>query len=251
MILINSENYNEEFLKQYFECGYLNYEEFYDSQNWRKIKQFEIKADEVIQNYKITNVPDGDMLKAKESLMKYASSLVGDKPINYLEFGVRKGISFNWALKHFQNPQSLFYGFDTFEGLPETWVSQWGGSKNPYTGERYLKGKMKAAIPSVEDERGSFYKGLFQDTLPNFLKNTNISGRKYINIDSDIYTGALFVLTVIHFHLEKGDFIYFDEFHDTMNEFAAFNDYIRSYYLKDKFKLIARAYDGYLFEYTG
>ena len=41
--------------------------------------------------------------------------------------------------------------------------------------------------------------------------------------------------------------IYFDEFVDDLNEFAAFNDYIRSCYLKGRFKLIARALDGFLF----
>ena len=42
-----------------------------------------------------------------------------DTDINYLEFGVASGASFNWWMKKNINPDSGFYGFDTFTGLPE------------------------------------------------------------------------------------------------------------------------------------
>ena len=40
-----------------------------------------------------------------------------------------------------------------------------------------------------------------------------------------------------------------DEFFDELNEFAAFNDYVRFYYCKDNFVPVARAYDAMLFKY--
>ena len=69
-------------------------------------------------------------------------------------------------------------------------------------------------------------------------------------MDGDTYTAALYGLTTLHPYLKSGDLVYFDEFVDELNEFAAFNDYIRSFYVRDRFKPIGRAYDGILFEVT-
>src|SRR6478735_2712111 len=43
------------------------------------------------------------------------------QPISYFEFGVGSGASFEWWLKNATHPDSLFFGFDSFEGLPENW----------------------------------------------------------------------------------------------------------------------------------
>ena len=41
--------------------------------------------------------------------------------IDYFEFGVASGDSFKWWLTRLMNSSNRFYGFDTFEGLPEHW----------------------------------------------------------------------------------------------------------------------------------
>ncbi len=45
---------------------------------------------------------------------------LGTEAIHYIEFGVSKADSFKWWLKANSNADSRFYGFDTFEGLPES-----------------------------------------------------------------------------------------------------------------------------------
>ena len=51
-------------------------------------------------------------------------------PINYLEFGVASGVSFNWWMIENSEAESAFYGFDTFTGLPE----DFGPYKKGYPG---------------------------------------------------------------------------------------------------------------------
>lgn len=146
-----------------------------------------------------------------------------DKAVDYLEFGVSEAYSFRWWLENNKHADSKFYGFDTFEGLPENWGL-------------YKSGDMTAGIPEVNDDRASFFKGLFQETLPTFLKqhDLNTGNRKIIHLDADLFTSTLFVLTSIAPYLEKGDILIFDEFNVPNHEFFAFKIFAESYYVKTK-----------------
>lgn len=146
------------------------------------------------------------------------------KPIHYLEFGVAGGTSFAWWVKANHHPESRFYGFDTFEGLPEDW-------------HFFKKGAFSFDIPFMDDARGTFIKGLFQDTLYKFLydysRNTdNPAVTRVIHLDADLYSSTLFALTSLAPYLRNGDILLFDEFNIPNHEFAAWNDFIRSYYIK-------------------
>lgn len=140
--------------------------------------------------------------------------------INYLEFGVADGNSFNWWMTENNDPESRFYGFDTFTGLPEDF--------GPYKKGTFNSGK----IPSIKDERGKFSQGLFQQTLPGFLKTFDGSKRNVIMLDADLYTATLFTLTSLAPFLKKGDIILFDEFVVPTHEFMAYQHFIDSYYFK-------------------
>jgi O-methyltransferase len=155
-----------------------------------------------------------------------------DGAIEYLEFGVSGGHSFKWWLEHNRNPSSRFTGFDTFEGLPE----DWGG---------FGKGAMstKSEVPLTDDPRASFIKGMFQDTLPGFLKTLEKGGKKVIMMDADLYTSTLFVLTSLAPSLRAGDIIFFDQFNVPAHEFLAFMNFTESYSLK--MKLIGAANNYY------
>ena len=150
--------------------------------------------------------------------------------IQYMEFGVAQGKSFKWMIEKNKNPDSRFYGFDTFEGLPEDWG-------------HFKKGAMSSDVPQLSDTRAKFIKGLFQDTLPAFLKNTSVDGRKVIMMDADLYSSTLFVLTSLAPFLKSGDIIFFDEFVVPTHEFLAYTNFIQSYYLE--FELVGAANNYY------
>ncbi|MGH2648946.1 MAG: class I SAM-dependent methyltransferase [Ginsengibacter sp.] len=139
--------------------------------------------------------------------------------INYLEFGVADGHSFNWWMAENNHPASCFYGFDTFTGLPEDF--------GPYKKGTFANSNN---IPKIKDDRGKFYQGLFQQTLPHFLKNFNNSKKNVIMLDADLYTATLFVLTSLAPFLKKDDIIFFDEFVVPTHEFMAYQQFINSYY---------------------
>jgi O-methyltransferase len=139
-------------------------------------------------------------------------------PIDYLEFGVAYGRTFKWWAENNTNAESKFYGFDTFEGLPEDW-------------NLFKKGDMSAGgkLPDMDDNRAEFLVGLFQDTLPGFLRTFKNDKRKVIHIDADLYTSTLFVLTSMAHLLRKDDIIIFDEFGVPMHEFKAYMEFTKAF----------------------
>src|ERR1700722_6594943 len=64
------------------------------------------------------------------ALYDFAGNTIGRAaPIFYMEFGVFEGDSMARIAERFSHPQARFFGFDSFEGLPEDWVLPWGTVK--------------------------------------------------------------------------------------------------------------------------
>ena len=144
-------------------------------------------------------------------------------PFDYLEFGVAGGHSFRWWVGQSAHPGSRFYGFDTFEGLPEAWGT-------------FSKSDMSASVPAIDDPRVKFFKGLFQNTLPDFLRGyeEKVGRIKIIHFDADLFSSTLFTLTSMAPYLRKGDILIFDEFNVPNHEFLAFRIFTESYYIKTR-----------------
>lgn len=172
----------------------------------------------------------GAFLESRNQLYIYLNDNIDNKPISYLEFGVFKGASIRYWAKTNTNENSLFHGFDTFSGLPESWDNFTGGLKKGFFD---TQGK----LPNIKDDRVTFYKGLFQETFPSFMENYKSDNNLIINIDADLYSSTLFVLTMAHKILVKGSIIIFDEFSSMLHEFRAFEDYCKAYDVK--FEVIA------------
>lgn len=148
--------------------------------------------------------------------------VIGHEPINYLEFGVSKGESLIYWTDINKNPQSKFWGFDSFMGLPEKWeVFTTTVNESSFT--------MNGKPPDIDDRRVAFVEGLFQETLPDFLKSFESSGRLVVHNDADLYSSTLFTLCQCNEILKPGTIVIFDEFTSVVHEFRAWEDYCASF----------------------
>lgn len=140
---------------------------------------------------------------------------LSNKQFTYYEFGVGSGRSLRYWISKCKN--AVFYGFDTFMGLPENWG-------------HYRIGEMRYE-PDIKYDGLKLISGLFQNTLPSFTIN---AGKKVIHFDADLFSSTLFVLTTLSPYLESGDILIFDEFNCSNDEFRAFKLWGESFYIKPK-----------------
>ena len=149
-----------------------------------------------------------------------AETIGRDLPVSYLEFGVFKGNSIIKMASIFTNPGARFIGFDSFEGLPEAWRQKRAGFFS-----------VEGQVPQTDDQRISFVKGYFQNTLPGFLENLRRNpaanaGPVLIHFDADLYSATLFLLGMLWQHIPEYYFI-FDEFFS--DEAVALHDFMLAY----------------------
>ena len=161
---------------------------------------------------------------------------IKNNKITYLEFGVANGNSFKQWLNLNLNKKSVFFGFDTFTGLPENY-------DNPFYNLAKGNFSQNGKFPKIRDRRHKFFRGLIQKTLPIFLKNFNKPNYLVVNVDVDLYTATLFILCNLKDYIPKNNIFIFDEFATGIHEFRAFKDFIDSYGVK--YKLIASSNDCY------
>jgi len=138
----------------------------------------------------------------------------------WLEFGVFTGRSIEQLSR--KAPKEIF-GFDSFEGLPEYW------DKNNPKGCYGLGGKIPPGYIIGENhsmfsnnhpqnwkpwpENVKLIKGLFEDTLPKFLKENN-ENVAFVHIDGDLYSSAKTVFDHLRQRFQRGTIILFDELLD-------------------------------------
>ena len=129
-----------------------------------------------------------------------------------LEFGVRFGTSIRQIAALVDQD---VHGFDSFQGLPESWHHEPKGSYST-----------KGVIPSVP-ENVTLHEGWFEETLPGFVK-THPEPVRFMNIDCDIYSSTKFVLECFAEQIIPGTVIVFDEYIGNKNwredEFKAFQE---------------------------
>jgi len=141
----------------------------------------------------------------------------------YLEFGTYKGNSINLLAK--LRPNKHFYGFDSFEGLPETWTQ--GCRKGAFS--------LKGALPVVRDNV-SLIKGFFEESLSPFIEQYKNQKIAFLHIDCDLYSSTKTVLTLLSPMIHPGTVICFDEYYNypewEEGEYKAFIEYCETFQRK-------------------
>jgi O-methyltransferase len=157
----------------------------------------------------------------REEMYSAVNEALGKVAISYLEFGVWKGESLEKWTAINTDAQSRFYGFDSFEGLPEPWNHSFGKAIGTDTFD------VGGMLPTMKDARVRFVKGWFQHTVRDFLRHTELPHPIVVHVDSDLYSSALYVLCTLDSILERGDVIMFDEYNSPSHEYLAWEEYKR------------------------
>jgi hypothetical protein len=134
-----------------------------------------------------------------------------------LEFGVRFGTSIRQISTLVDQD---VHGFDSFQGLPESWHSE---PKGTYS--------TKGVIPSVP-QNVTLHDGWFEEILPGFVEQYPEPVR-FMNIDCDIYSSTKTILENFAKQIIPGTVIVFDEYigneHWRKDEFKAFQEAVLKY----------------------
>jgi len=152
----------------------------------------------------------------REGLYELVLKEAAEKRTLYLEFGVFEGAATRWWAQRLKHPDTRLIGFDTFQGLPETWNAAY------QQGHFSVEGR----LPKIDDPRVSFQKGLFSETLPDLALPEH--DLLVLNMDADLYSSTAYVLNTLRDRIVVGTYIYFDEFSDSKHELRAFDEFLEA-----------------------
>ena len=136
--------------------------------------------------------------KTRGALHRALIREIAGKPGLRMEFGVYKADSINRFAE--MTPGVTWYGFDSFEGLPEAWTL---GAK---AGAFSIGGKLPPVRTNVR-----LIKGFFEQTLPAFAAEHRGEPIAFLHIDCDLYSATVTILENLGDMLRPGSIVLFDE----------------------------------------
>lgn len=95
-------------------------------------------------------------------------------------------------------PEREVYGFDSFEGLPEDWRTDFG------------KGHFATPLPKVRPNV-RLIKGWFNETLPTFVAQHR-QAIGFLHVDCDLYSSTAAIFNALGPQIKSGTIILFDEY---------------------------------------
>ncbi len=165
---------------------------------------------------------DAPVFSYREELYSYVNQVFfdgGRRSMDFLEFGVFEGQSLKTWSNLNRDSETRYWGFDSFEGLPEDWRP----------GTRRGSFSTSGQVPNIDDPRVGFVVGWFQETLLPFLTEYRPRNPIVVHHDSDLYSSTLYCLTTMDSFLPSGTILIFDDFSDSLHQYRAFMDYCSAY----------------------
>jgi hypothetical protein len=155
--------------------------------------------------------------KGRHQLYRFLLSQIPENADGlFLEFGVYKGDSINRLAE--LRPDLRWYGFDSFEGLPETW--RIGAKQGAFD--------LGGVLPPVRDNV-TLIKGTFANTLPQFVTEHGSQKIAFLHVDCDLYGATKTIFDQLDSMLRPGCIIVFDEYFNYAGwqngEYKAFLEY--------------------------
>jgi hypothetical protein len=92
----------------------------------------------------------------------------------------------------------------------------------------------KEILQKIDDKKLKFYAVLFPNTLLRFIPDFDFSNRTTLQLDANLYTSTLSVLTTLALKLKKGHIIIFSKFRVPTNKFKVFREFFFSVYINRK-----------------
>jgi len=157
----------------------------------------------------------------------------------YLELGVHEGESMRYWVRRVVAPDARFVGFDSFEGLPESW------NEEARRGHFGTGGR----CPDITDDRVAFVTGWFEDTLPDYEPPPH--DVLVVALDADLYSSTITALRALRAHLRPGALLYFDELNDRNHELKALDEFLDESGLVIEPRAAARNLRHWLFRVVG
>jgi len=156
--------------------------------------------------------------KGRHQLYRYVLSRAAKEDDGlFLEFGVYKGDSINRLADI--RPNVRWYGFDSFEGLPEAWTL--GAKKGAFS--------VEGVIPPVR-KNVTLIRGVFEQTLPGFVAENRDKRVTFVHVDCDLYSATKTIFKYLGDLLQPGCIIVFDEYFNYPDweegEYKAFSQFV-------------------------
>ena len=140
----------------------------------------------------------------------------------YLEFGVYYGSSIRIIAN---KSGKLVHGFDSFEGIPESWeVGRSSDFETEAAGSYSANGELPDTPSNVQ-----LHPGFFKKSLPRFVAS-HPGPVAFMNIDCDLYSSTITIFNNFEKQITSGTILLFDEYfcYSTWqdNEYKAFQEFI-------------------------
>jgi hypothetical protein len=146
-------------------------------------------------------IDQGSRNKQKFRLLKEALDSCMINGLN-CEFGVHEGFTINRIAQFIE--QETIYGFDSFEGLPETWSMS---ESTTLDKGHFAVSTLPKVAPNV-----TLVQGWFDESIPNW-QLSHQGTIKFIHIDCDLYSSTKTVLDNLNAQIVPGTVVVFDEFY--------------------------------------